>query len=540
MKRILRLALATCFTAPALAVAQDLPVLHEYFVYSPTNRPVDDTVPALPEPATEGELFAEAAPNPAGGLTLTPGGPIPSPGFFEEGMGGLRNGPATPAADATLDRETSPEGLLRYQSVFEPSVSPWKRSAARDQIVFDGSEIALRASSGEPTRVSVAGSPPSGFDSFTGRVRVRSDSGTSVPIPSVAPDTRFHALRISPPVGATILRDASDNYSIRFDASGQFDVEFEVSAPRSYFGGRLPTNGAVPGPPTLPEALLPAARLVLDSVGIVRGMTEVEIAERMSEYFGSFEARELSPEELSEDVYTDIALGRVGVCRHRAMSFVITAAAAGLRARYVNNEAHAFVEVYFTNLGYRRIDLGGASAGLETIGGNGETHRPEENSLDAARPDGNGSPYERIQSPATGATDGPTSDEPPPPTEPVEGPEAGDPPEPSGVEVPAADEQRERTLLTAQVHSERAFRGDEVTVSTDLRGLNSGPIEGAEVAVRIVDRTSGYSTTLGVLRTGPDGRASSVLTLPPSLPTGRLEIELSFAGNLDFAPSEVR
>ena len=61
-------------------------------------------------------------------------------------------------------------------------------------------------------------------------------------------------------------------------------------------------------------------------------MPETEIATRLSSYFGGFEARELAPAETTADTYTDIALSRVGVCRHRAMAFVITAAATGLRA----------------------------------------------------------------------------------------------------------------------------------------------------------------------------------------------------------------
>ena len=538
MHPTLRLILFASLLAPAIGLAQDRPVLHEYFVYSPEARPVDDSVPQLPEPGVGGESFAEPPFDPSGGLTLTPGGPVPAPGFFEEGMGGLRNGPATPAADATLDRETQPEGLLRYQNVFEPSVSPWKRGAARDRVVFDGSEIALRASEGEPTTVSVAGAPSSGFEPFVGRVRVRADAGTPVPIPSVAADMRFHALRVSPVVGATVHRDPSDNYTITFDRSGQFEVEFDVSAPRSYFGGHLPTSGAVPGPPTLPETLMPAARPVLEAVGIVRGMTEVEIAQRLSAYFGSFEARDLTPDELSEDVYTDLTLGRVGVCRHRAMTFVITAAATGLRARYLNNEAHAFVEVYFTNHGYRRIDLGGASEGLETVGGSGTIHRPQANPLESSSQTGDRSPYGRVERPRSESrSEGPTSNDPrsPRPAEPD-----AEVSEPGARPNAPPNDGRERTLLTARVGAQRAFRGDQVSVSAELRGLESGAVEGAQIEVIIVDASSGYSAELGVLVTGPTGSTDRVFELPTNLPTGRLEIELSYAGDTEFSPSEVR
>jgi hypothetical protein len=451
-------------------------------------------------------------------------------------MGGLRNGPATPASDATLDRETRPEGLLRYQNVFEPSVSPWKRSAARDQVVFDGSEIALRASVGEPSRVSVAGAPPSGFDSFRARVRVRAGSGVPVPIPSVAPDMRVHALRVSPIAGATIHRDPADNYTITFERSGQFDVEFDVSAPQSYFGGPLPSSGATPGPSTLPDELMPAAQQVLEAIGITRGMTEVHIAQRLSDHFGSFEARDLAPAELSEDVYTDLALGRVGVCRHRAMTFVITAAAAGLRARYINNEAHAFVEVYFTNHGYRRFDLGGASAGLETVGGPGDAHRPQPSPREPSSFSGDRSPYPRVERAVS---------EPPNDDGSTEETHTASPPDPAARNAPTREvlpdaDDRERTLLTVRLGADRAFRGDELSVASELRGLESGPIANAEIGVRIIDRSSGYTTTLGVLRTGSNGGARATFELPASLPNGRLNVELSYDGSAEFAPSEVR
>jgi hypothetical protein len=63
-------------------------------------------------------------------------------------------------------------------------------------------------------------------------------------------------------------------------------------------------------------------------------------------------------------VYLDLARGKKGLCRHRAYAFVVTARALGIGARFVQNEAHAWVEVAVPDAGYLRIDLGGASHGL--------------------------------------------------------------------------------------------------------------------------------------------------------------------------------
>lgn len=522
--------------------AQSEAVLHEYFIYDSPTQPVDNSVPRLPEPGATGSPLGPDPSTPDGeSLTLTPGGPVPSPGFFEDGMGGLRNGPSTPDGDVTLDRDTGPEGHLRYQAVFEPSVSPWKRSAARDVIVFDGAEIALRSNRGSSTRISVAGSPPRGFDSFVGRVRVQAMGGEPIPIPSVAPDMRFHAVRTSPPSPIEVYRDSSDNYSLLLGETGEFDIEFDVSAPRRYFGGELPDNGATPGPSTLPDALREPASRVLEAVGVTRGMSEVEIAERLSAYFGSFEARHLHPSELSEDAYADIALGRVGVCRHRAIAFVITAAATGLRARYVMNEAHAFVEVYFTNFGYRRIDLGGASEGLETLGGTGQIHQPPHNRLDAAADSEDRSPYARTSS-SDGAAEGTNRvDDRAPVT--TDQPEAASEPDPlpdQGLRDEPQSASRERTILSARLSAERAYRGDEIAITATLEGLDSGPVAGAEIVVELVDQGSGYRAELGILLTSEDGRAADRLRIPDNVPSGRLALQLRYPGDAHFAPAEVR
>jgi hypothetical protein len=57
-------------------------------------------------------------------------------------------------------------------------------------------------------------------------------------------------------------------------------------------------------------------------------------------------------------------MSRKGVCRHRSYAFVITAHRLGLPARFVHNEAHAWVEVFDGAL-WHRIDLGGAAGRME-------------------------------------------------------------------------------------------------------------------------------------------------------------------------------
>jgi hypothetical protein len=56
---------------------------------------------------------------------------------------------------------------------------------------------------------------------------------------------------------------------------------------------------------------------------------------------------------------------------------MITASALGIPTRFVENEAHAFVEVWFPDRRWQRIDLGGAALRMEVTGASDKVlHRP--------------------------------------------------------------------------------------------------------------------------------------------------------------------
>jgi hypothetical protein len=84
-----------------------------------------------------------------------------------------------------------------------------------------------------------------------------------------------------------------------------------------------------------------------------------------------------TPPPATGSTYFDLALAQKGSCRHRSYAFVITALAAGIPARYVENELHVFVEVYVPRVGWRRINLGGALVQQEVAGTDGKVpYRP--------------------------------------------------------------------------------------------------------------------------------------------------------------------
>ena len=135
-------------------------------------------------------------------------------------------------------------------------------------------------------------------------------------------------------------------------------------------------------------------------IGIESSMSDTQIVTLLAEYFRGFIATPLPSQGRTDNLYLDIALSGIGVCRHRAIAFVLTANALGVPARYVHNEAHAFAEVEFATGGWRRIDLGGAAEGLQIHGDPDlQSHTPQSDAL--PRPEGFEQNYSAAPSDAT-------------------------------------------------------------------------------------------------------------------------------------------
>jgi transglutaminase superfamily protein len=105
------------------------------------------------------------------------------------------------------------------------------------------------------------------------------------------------------------------------------------------------------------------------------------------------------------DTYRDLCDSKAGVCRHRSFAFMITANALGIPTRYVENEAHAFVEVWFPERSWQRIDLGGAALRMDVTGADNKTlHRPRSEDPFAKPPEYKQS-YTQLEGEIRGLTD---------------------------------------------------------------------------------------------------------------------------------------
>ena len=384
--KIALLTLAAASAIAGLAIAQTssssrrMPVVHEDL--PPPNG--DKVSPLIG--ATTGSAGAPPAAFTAGDKVI----PRPAEKSASKSAGDPVLGTNQFAADRATtmkpDSNTGPDGTLHYISVFNPDVIPFKRMSSLDGAADD---YTLRIARPAMTEVPVGGVTAKGRDRFWASVKVQLSPGTDVALPSVAPDMRILWYRAKPNVALKFSRDGADNFYVRSDessASGVYDLQFLADADSGYFTPQLP-RGAKYTPrmvatmtppelrPALPEAVKKAGLRTLDKLGVDADMDLSVAFNKLVGYFRAFEAKKLPSS--SGNIYEDLCDSQAGVCRHRAFAFMITANVLGIPTRYVQNEAHAFVEVWFPERRWQRIDLGGAALRMEVTGADDKTlHRP--------------------------------------------------------------------------------------------------------------------------------------------------------------------
>jgi hypothetical protein len=286
----------------------------------------------------------------------------------------------------TPDGNTGPDATLHYISVFNPDVLPFKRMSALDGVADD---YTLKIAHSALVDLPVGGSSDPARDPFWGSVLIHLTPGQDVPLPSVAPDMRVLWYEATPKIALRFEKDGADNFYVRSDetsAAGTYRLIFLADADAGYFAPSLPTGGhftpltvSTMAPqdirPVLPERARRQAQRTLDRLRVDNEMDLGVVFNRLVGYFRAFQAKPLPAS--SGDIYRDLCDSQAGVCRHRAFAFMITANALGIPTRFVENEAHAFVEVWFPGRNWQRIDLGGAALRMEVRGAGEKTlHRP--------------------------------------------------------------------------------------------------------------------------------------------------------------------
>jgi hypothetical protein len=402
------------------------------------------------------------------------------------------------------------------------------------------------------------------------------EPGRWVPLPSVAAEARILAWRVEPAIPVAFARDGADNYFVSSTAGGRHRLVWLTDAPQRYFAGELPGTVLIRDEPRALLAPLPAAtrrraREVLARLGAdVR--PEVPVARVLSTLVAWFRAfTPGDPPPATGSTYQDLALGQHGSCRHRSYAFVITALAAGIPARYVENELHVFVEAFVPRIGWRRINLGGALIEQEVAGGEGKVpYRPKGEdglpqppaytaggdatpptppTLQPLRATGSrataGSVGGSSGGRATGATGGGSGRG-------GNGPGSGSggqgaaridldaldsAPASAGSEGRPAAPASIDTRVTVALGQRDAFRGDRIPVNGLVSTSDNRP---GGLLVEIYLAGGGGALRVGEAVAGPDGRWSATIEVPRDLPLGDHRVVVRTPGDARRRPSRSR
>lgn len=459
------------------------------------------------------------------------------------------------------DANTGADDILKYTSVFNPDVMPFKRMSS-----LDGIEAGYRQTIRDPALIDlpVGGVTDRARDRFWASLMVELHPGAPVAIPSVAPDMRILSYETQPPIRVTFSKDSADNFYVRSDdrnATGQFRLVFLSDADAGYFAPQLPTHAfsvAKVRELALREQLLPAippdvmanARHAISQLGLRDDDELGEAFNKLVFYFRGFQAKPIP--DPTGDVYWDLFSNQAGVCRHRSSTFTITANALGIPTRYVFNEAHAFVEVWFPERGWQRIDLGGAASRLDVSNAEDKTiHRPRSaDPFDKPKEYSEG--YTQLTGDITGLTGAqldeahrPLADEPASGDYdavgdgPGSGPGPGDDDRAFGPGQDAAGLTLDPRKLTPTIAITLAdpvgYRGESFAVEGRLDAPR-GPVAGVRVDLMLVPAgdSSAGPIVVGRSVSGPDGTFTIDAALPAELDLASYQLYVSTRGDARY------
>ncbi len=458
-----------------------------------------------------------------------PGGPLrrddERPMLAGQGDGAFGDPPGRRSPSFRPDRITELEGTLGYYEVFTPGITPFKRVSALDGVTLnDGVPVLGVVDDGRvtvPVEGLTAVAPDERQrDRFWGNVVLDFSEGARVPLPTVSPESRILSLHSEPEVELIIERDGADNFFAvaKSAVPQQVRVIYVIDAPRTYFGASLPTaptDSLVDEVQPLPAEVERSALTFARELGITRGMPLDVALRALVDHFRSFEESKTPPRDTG-NIYLDLARGRRGVCRHRVYGFVITALALGIPSRFVQNEAHAWAELKLPELGWLRLDLGGAARGLEAHA-LGDRPSYQAQVVDPwPRPRAYEDSYTRAFEAAAQAAAGKLQTG-------GESRAAGDSrlkptlsSRTTEQELTLDDHRRPLTLRVTRYVPE-VMRGGSMELEGEVRGDQGGPVAGLRVEISLSEQSAPRAVLLGVTVSDAHGRFHGKFAVPPQL-----------------------
>ncbi len=543
-------------------VAADRPVLHRDL------PPPGETLSGTGDPANSQSLFGSepsAGQNPSAFAyrsKILPAPNSPLEPAENEPIHGQHGVSVDRTTEQAPDRNTRTDPTLQYVSIFNPSVLPFKRMSALDSVRADYTLYVADEDTRED--LTVGGAPSPSRDLFWGDIVVEFSPGRDIPIPSVSPDMRIISYEVEPRIAVTFSKDGSDNYFVRSDendADGTYRLLFMADAASTYFAPEVPSllrvrdvsERAPPGMiKAIPEELRDSVQRSLSRLSVDRDMPLRRAINRLVLHFREFEAGYLAQD--TGDLYLDLVQQQLGVCRHRAFAFMVTANGLGLPTRYVTNEAHAWVEMWVPETGWMRIDLGGAALRMVVDNSENKSLYQPRGEDPFTKPPSYQNNYTQLEGEISGLSDeqitegrltaSTASDEsfrPGPGPSEVE----SDPrslmiaPGESLPSIPAAmSDGKQPTRLRLTYVDQQGFRGETMTVSGRLLSQGKG-VGGQRIDVYLAPAGNSGDDALFADRTvtETDGGFTVYVQLPASLELRDYEVYASTPGDGRFAPA---
>jgi hypothetical protein len=482
-----------------------------------------------PDPAEDLRLGATTSDGTMAAAIDTRSGPVSSPDVDRPSdrkgsVYGSERSPPGSGGTFRVDGDTSRPDLVAYDDPFTPGLAPYKREFAYDR-VSDQLELIV----GDPSlaRLPVGGSPRPEDDQFYADLEVDLVEDQAVRIPTVGPGARLLAVRSVPDATLQVFHDGADNWFVRANRTGRARLVLHVAIDRAVFGSPFADiewsrlwRFLPPGEGRAKAEGLRVAR----QIGVVDGTGPAEALRILVKHFRGFVPSSDRLKSTGIDLYREISVSQKGVCRHRAYAFVVTALGLGIPARFVRNEAHAWVEV-FDGTRWHRVDLGGAAGRLESSDSSRIPHVPPRDPFTwPTTPDSGQTMAERSRRQGAAGSS-------PQATAATDRSPGGPPSPPEGRRSDPADE-RPRSTVSLGVVGGEAKRGNRVAISGRIES-SSGPC--AEVRVDLFLEPQGGRARdrigLGTLVTGSDGRYDGRVVLPYGVPPGDYDVRATTPGS---------
>ena len=270
-----------------IAVRADDRILHE-FVPSPSE---DEGTMLVAQGGAEPAAIVvggEVIPPPEDGALAADERPMrPQPGD-----GARQEQPGRRSQTFSPDRITELESTLHYFEVFAPAIAPYKRVTSLDGVVLgpDGTTPVLAIAQPElrtvvPIEGASAPAPDARpRDKFWGTVVLELDGGTTLPLPSVSPESRVLTMRTEPETLLRVERDSADNFYVvsPVPVRGEVRLTFLMDAPRSYFSmplSRLASDTRAGEIAPMPPSVVRRATTFAAELGLQRGMAFSDVVE---------------------------------------------------------------------------------------------------------------------------------------------------------------------------------------------------------------------------------------------------------------------